>query len=107
TRSPLVRLAWIRSSGSIGKPGGGSSVRKLHSAAARLPQATPNKRHMDMSLVAAARPKEPLTEAEKRDSIRLRMTMPRCELDRGHPAATPRFNPIPPVTRQLQAFPDG
>jgi len=35
-------------------------------------------------------PKEPLTEAEKRDSIRLRMTMPRCELDRGHPAATPR-----------------
>jgi hypothetical protein len=35
-------------------------------------------------------PKEPLTEAEKRDSIRLRLTMPRCELDRGHPAATPR-----------------
>ena len=27
---------------------------KPHSAAARLPQATPNKRHMDMSLVAAA-----------------------------------------------------
>jgi hypothetical protein len=35
-------------------------------------------------------PKEPVTEAEKSDSIRLRMTMPRCELDCGHPAVTPR-----------------
>ena len=38
----------------IRKKPAAAEARETSSAAARLPQATPNRRHMDMSLVAAA-----------------------------------------------------
>ena len=54
TRKNRGYVATREANGGIRKKPAAAVARETSSAAARLPQATPNKRHMDMSLVAAA-----------------------------------------------------